>query len=81
MTNTLYDKVLEITRFYFGPAAERHLNRQIGGHLKIKPEELAHYHLDELAKWSRISGMLYLKNEDVAEEYKQKVLGLKIGHR
>jgi len=45
------DKVVAISKPYFGPATESFLNRQCIGHLSIGFNALEQSHLKELAKW------------------------------
>ena len=71
----LYDDVLNITRPYLGPAAERFVARQVTRHLSTTAENLAPQHLDELAKWCYTSGKLVM-DEAKAREFSEKVKAL-----
>jgi hypothetical protein len=54
--SALSDRVVAVTKKYYGPAAEPFLARQCKSHLKIQLAELSSSHLPELAKWIEISG-------------------------
>ena len=57
-----YDKILEITTDYLGPAAERFVSRQINSHFNKNPEELQTGDIPMLAIRIR-SGLLVLTND------------------
>ncbi len=58
----LYVRVLGISNKYLGPAANRFVARQITGHLKKNPEQLAEGDLAELIDWIEIA-MAFLTND------------------
>lgn len=68
----LYDKILNITKYYLGPAAEPFLNRQITRHLKTETSKLEPQHIGELARWCGISGALVM-DKAKAQEFSQKI--------
>jgi hypothetical protein len=61
------DKVIAISKPYFGPATESFLSRQCKGHLNIDVSALAESHLKELAKWVETSGALIMDAAKAAE--------------
>ena len=79
MTTKLYDYIIEnVLKKYLGFGAKDFLDRQIKFHLKVEPpDNITTANLDELANWCFISSKLYLKNDALAEEIKQKLLSLK----
>lgn len=58
-----YDKILEITTDYLGPAAERFVSRQINSHLKKQPETLQKADIPMLA--IRIRSGLFVLTQDI----------------
>lgn len=65
--SAISDKVIAISKPYFGPATESFLNRQCKGHLNIEVAALAQSHLAELAKWVERSGSLIMDAGKAAE--------------
>jgi len=65
--SALSDKVIAISKPYFGPATEAFLNRQCKGHLNIDVSELAQSHVKELAKWVERSGALLMDAAKASE--------------
>ncbi len=63
LKDTYYNKILEITRDYLGPAADRFIYRQISSHFKKKPEELQSTDIPMLAIRIR-SGLLVLTHDE-----------------
>ena len=72
----LYERVLAVARRYLGRRAERFIGRQCWGHLRIDPQMLEDEHLDELARWCYMSGMLVMDRGE-AHEFSQKIKALK----
>ena len=72
----LYERVLVVARRYLGKRAERFINRQCRGHLGIEPNMLGNEHLDELARWCYMSGMLIMYHVE-SQEFGQKIRALK----
>jgi len=73
---SLYQKAVEITEEYLGPAGERFIRRQITTHLHIKPEELDKNNLSKLVDWSSIAfSSITDKDEDV-RSFKQALSSL-----
>jgi hypothetical protein len=69
--SALGDKVMEISKPYFGPATESFFARQCKGHLNIEMSALAQAHLKELAKWVETSGALIMDPAKAAEVAKK----------
>lgn len=65
--SALSDKVIAISKPYFGPATESFLSRQCKGHLNIEVAALTQSHLKELAKWVQTSGALIMDAAKAAE--------------
>jgi hypothetical protein len=61
------DKVIAISKPYFGPATESFLARQCKGHLNIEVGALAQSHLKDLANWVEKSGALIMDATKAAE--------------
>ena len=65
--SALSEKVIAVSKPYFGPATESFLSRQCKGHLKIEVSELEQSHLKELARWVESSGALIMDAAKAAE--------------
>lgn len=63
-----YDQILEITKDYLGPAAERFLGRQISSHIKKEPSNLQKSDIPMLAIRIRSGLMVLTHDERVVEE-------------
>ncbi len=72
----LYVQAVEVCNDYLGPASERFLRRQVTTHLRVKPENLTHAHLSELVDWVRIAFSLLTDDEDLVEEFTQRLTSL-----
>lgn len=67
----ILDKVIAVSKPYFGPATQSFLSRQCKKHLNIELNSLTESHLDELAIWVKTSGALIMdaaKAADVARK-------------
>lgn len=60
--NSLFNKTVEVSEEYLGPAGERFIRRQITTHLKIEPEQLNKKHLSKLIDWTSIAFALVTNN-------------------
>ena len=61
------EKVVALSRPYFGPATESFLARQCKSHLKIELTNLAQAQLKDLAKWVELGGGLIMDPAKAAE--------------
>jgi hypothetical protein len=68
MTMEYYQKVLEITKDYLGPAAERFVDRQINSHLRKPPQELLRTDIPMLALRIRSGLVVLSKDEQLVQE-------------
>lgn len=66
---TLYDRVVQITRIYLGPAADRFIDRQIQNHIHKEPSSLTAADLVQLIDWIRVAVSLLTDDSDIVEEY------------
>jgi hypothetical protein len=69
--NEILDKVIAVSKPYFGPATQSFLSRQCKKHLNIELNSLTESHLEELAVWVKTSGALIMdaaKAADVARK-------------
>lgn len=67
--NSLYQRVVETTHTYLGPAAERFIARQVQNHLHKPPEELTHADLSRLVDWIRLAVSFLTEDSQIIEEY------------
>ena len=73
--NPLATKILEMSKPYFGPAAEQFLGRQCKTHLKIELGTISKSELKELSKWVELSGGLIM-DAGKASEIAKKIAAL-----
>lgn len=66
---TLFEKVVQVTHVYLGPAADRFIVRQIHSHLNKEPEELSKEDLAKLIDWIRVAVSFLTDDSDLVEEY------------
>ncbi len=67
--STLYDRVVQTTHVYLGPAADRFIARQVQSHLHKPPEKLTKDDLLKLIDWIRVAVSLLTDDGEVVEEY------------
>ncbi len=65
--SAISDRVIAISKPYFGPATESFLSRQCKEHLKIEVSALTEEHLNDLASWVEASGALIMGAAKAAE--------------
>ena len=73
--SAISDKVLALSKPYFGPATESFLARQCKAHLNVEVSDLAQSHLKDLAKWIETSGKLIM-DPAKATEIAKKIAAL-----
>ena len=66
---SLHDKVVNITRSYLGPAAERFIDRQIENHLHKTPANLTVKDLLKLITWIRLAVSMLTEDAIIVDEY------------
>lgn len=67
------EQLVEISRDYLGPAAERFIDRQIATHLKKNANLITRQDVGELIEWLKLSLALLTKNTEIVEEYAQRL--------
>lgn len=75
-SNGLYNEVVDLTKSYLGPAAERFITRQIKTHLNKKPEELSPDDLTKLADWIKVAIALLTEDAQIVQDYTNSLLKL-----
>lgn len=71
-----YNQILDITKDYLGPAADRFVNRQVSLHIKKSPEHLQKSDIHMLAIRIR-SGLLVLtRDNNVVDEAFRRISAL-----
>ena len=75
-SSALYQKAVEVTEEYLGPAGERFIRRQISTHLNIKPELLDKHDLSQLIDWSSIAFALVTNNSSDIDAFTQDLRAL-----
>ncbi len=76
-----YNKAVEITEEYLGPAGERFLRRQITTHLNKDPEKINKKDLSKLVDWSSLAFALLTNNADDVEAFTKELSTLTNGDR
>ena len=75
-TTGLYNEVVDLTKSYLGPAAERFITRQIKTHLNKNPEELSPEDLAKLADWIKVAIALLTEDAQIVQDYTSSLLKL-----
>lgn len=71
-----YHTVIEIASDYLGPAAPRFIDRHIKSHLKKEPTDLMAEDLEDLIKWTKASMSLLTSNQEIVNEFAQRMTAL-----
>jgi hypothetical protein len=71
--DNLKDRLLDISTDYFGPAAERFIDRQIATHLNKKPEDITNDDLAYLIDWLKLSFAMLTKDIGLVDEYVKRL--------
>ncbi len=72
-TELYYEKIVDITKDYLGPAAGRFVNRQINTHLHKPPESLERTDIPMLAIRIRSGLVVLTQNKETVEEAFQRI--------
>jgi hypothetical protein len=67
--NTTYNRVVQVTHVYLGPAADRFIARQVENHLHKPPEKLTQADLLSLIDWIKVVVSLITEDAEIVEEY------------
>ncbi len=73
---TFYEKLVQASQDYLGPATERFLDRQISTHLDKQPTELAPEDLTKLIEWIKLAFALLTSDEALLREYSKRLESL-----
>jgi hypothetical protein len=76
MTKILFDKIVDITEEYLGPAAPRFVARQVSFHLDKSPSELSTEDIPKLVEWTKVTLALLTEDKALVQEYARKVSDL-----
>ena len=68
-TESLYERVVQITHIYLGPAADRFIDRQVQNHIQKDPAKLNTADLELLVDWIRVAVSLLTDDSEIVEEY------------
>ncbi len=74
--NTLYEKVVDVTTEYLGPASERFIDRQIRTHLDKKPQELSKKDLLKLIDWLKLVLAMLTEDDQTVDDFTSDLLFL-----
>jgi hypothetical protein len=70
---SLYDRVVQVTHIYLGPAADRFISRQVQNHLHKEPEQLSNRDLLKLIDWIKVAVSLLTEDSALIEEYAEQL--------
>lgn len=70
---TLYERVVQITHIYLGPAADRFIDRQVQNHIHKEPSKLTTQDLEVLIDWIRVAVSLLTDDSEIVEEYVEQL--------
>lgn len=73
-STTVYDKVVDITRDYLGPAGARFVDRMVRNHLQKEPQKLNMSDIAKLTEWSRLALGMLTKDTKLMNEYSKRLL-------
>ncbi len=68
-TKNIYNKVVNTSIEYLGPAAERFIRRQITTHLEKRPEDITAKDLQELTSWVKLTFALLTENQELVDAF------------
>lgn len=75
-SKSLYQKTVDISQDYLGPAAERFISRQIDTHLNKPPQELTDEDLVALINWIKPTFALLTNNRRLVDTFITRLLEL-----
>jgi hypothetical protein len=76
LSGKVYNEVVEITRDYLGPAADRFLARQIRFHLKKVPDKLSVNDIPRLVEWVSVSIAILTEDRKLVDENTSRIKSL-----
>ena len=65
----LYERVVQVTHIYLGPAADRFIDRQVQNHVHKDPNKLTESDLELLIDWIQVAVSLLTDDSEIVEEY------------
>ena len=71
-----YEQLIEISKDYLGPAAERFIRRQIEFHLEKDPRDLTKEDVGRLAEWIATALSLLTQDKKMVEESGRRIRAL-----
>ena len=71
-----YEQLIEISKDYLGPAAERFVRRQIEFHLEKNPHDLTKDDIGRLAEWIATALSLLTQDKEMVEESGMRIRAL-----
>lgn len=79
VNNDLYERVVEVSYIYLGPAADRFIARQIHSHLNKEPEQLQKEDLVGLIDWISLAMAVLVQEEELISQYQAELKSLAAG--
>jgi len=72
----LYNKVVDVTTGYLGPAAEKFITRQIQAHLGKNPSELTKEDIAKLTDWVKVAIAILTEDAKMVDDFTKALLEL-----
>lgn len=67
--SALYGKMVQVTRVYLGPSADRFISRQVESHIGKAPNDFTAEDLDTLIIWIKVAISVITDDNDIIDEY------------
>ncbi|HSW80558.1 MAG TPA: hypothetical protein VLG47_07315 [Candidatus Saccharimonadales bacterium] len=67
--DSVYDKTVQITFAFLGPAASRFVDRQVRNHLHKQPKDITKKDLLGLIEWIRLAVSLLTDDRKIIDDY------------
>jgi hypothetical protein len=73
---SVYQRAVDISTDYLGPAGERFMRRQITTHLSKKPEDLKKKDIHELVSWIQLTVALLTNDKKIIDSFSERLVAL-----
>lgn len=76
IAKTVYNQLVEITREYLGPTADRFIDRLVDAHLHKKARDIDYADIPKLIEWIKVGLGLLTNDKNLIDECERKILRL-----
>lgn len=73
----LYAQVVEIANDYFGPAAQRFVDRILNNHLHKAPVDIAPQDIEQIVRWVGLALAFITEDRQAIEDFTNRLLQLR----